>query len=155
MREVTWSSASAADVITARADGPSCAQAIVTFSARNAGGDPLWAFASTYYDMVAGGIAPEGAPPVTEAQMDRFLAGWADVSVMRSSELPLWRADAATLSESAGTFSYDTPFTREVYEMLRARDLPMICYAAAVETSHCLLIDPASSTPTKIVAFGP
>ena len=60
---MTWSSESAADTITTRSDGPSCAQAVVTFVARNANGDPLWAFASTYYDMTMGGIPPEGAPP--------------------------------------------------------------------------------------------
>lgn len=153
--DVTWSIEGAPDTITTRSDGPSCAQAVVTFVARNSAGDPLWAFASTYYDMTAGGIPPEGAPAVSAEQMDTFLAGWADVTTQRSSELPEWRADAATLTESAVTFAYDTPFERETYEMLRARDLPMICYAAAVEASQCLIIDPASHAPTMIVAYGP
>lgn len=153
--EVTWTNAARPDTITVRSEGPSCAQAIVTFAARNADGDALWAFASTYYDLTAGGIAPEGAPAVTAEQMDTFLAGWADVSTSRSGELPEWRADAATLSASAQTFSYDTPFDRETYEMLRARNLPMICYAAAVEATQCLVIDPASNAPTMIVAYGP
>jgi hypothetical protein len=153
--EVTWSNANAPDVITTRAEGPSCNQAVVTFVARNADGDALWAFASTYYDLTAGGAPPEGAPPVSNEEMDRFLAGWADVTLMRSGELPEWRADAETLSASVQTFSYDTPFDRETYEMLRARNLPMICYAAAVEGSQCLIIDPPTGAPIKIVAFGP
>jgi hypothetical protein len=136
-------------------DGPSCAQAVVTFVARNAEGDALWAFASTYYDMTAGGLPPEDAPGVSNEEMDRFLAGWADVSEMRSGELPEWRADAESLSASAQTFSYHTPFDRETYELLRARDLPMICYAAAVEGVQCLIIDPASHAPAMIVAYGP
>ena len=122
---------------------------------RNGAGDPLWAFASTYYDMSFGGIPPEGAAPVSDEQMNTFLAGWADVSEMRSTELPEWREGVATLSESAETFSYDTPFDRETYEMLRTRDLPMLCYASAVEASQCLIIDPASHAPTMIVAYGP
>jgi hypothetical protein len=153
--DVTWTSEQAPDVITASADGPSCAQAVVTFVARNADGDPLWAFASTYYDMTAGGVPPEGAPAVPVADVERFLAGWADVTTQRSGELPEWRAGVATLTESATTFAYDTPFDRETYEMLRARNLPMICYAAAVEASQCLIVDPASHTPTMIVAYGP
>ena len=152
---VAWTSADATDVITTSAQGPSCAQAVVTFVARNAAGDALWAFASTYYDLTAGGVPPDGAPPVSNEQMDEFLAGWANVSEMRTSELPEWRADAETLSASAQTFSYDTPFDRETYEMLRARNLPMICYAAAVEGTQCLIIDPASHAPIMIVAFGP
>jgi hypothetical protein len=153
--EVTWTSEAAPDVITTRADGPNCVQAVVTFVARNADGDPLWAFASTYYDMTAGGAPPEGAPAVPVEDMDRFLAGWADVTTRRSGELPEWREGVATLTESAATFAYDTPFDRETYEMLRARNLPMICYAAAVEASQCLIVDPASHSPTMIVAYGP
>jgi len=49
----------------------------------------------------------------------------------------------------------NTPFDRETYEMLRARNLAMICYAAAVEASQCLIIDPGSQAPTMIVAYGP
>lgn len=153
--DVTWSSESSPDTITTRSDGPTCAQAVVTLVARNAAGDPLWTFASTYYDMTAGGIPPEGAPAVTNEQMDAFLTGWADVTLQRSGELPKWREGVATLSTSASTFSYDTPFERETYEMLRARDLQMICYAAAVEATQCLIIDPASHAPTMIVAYGP
>lgn len=152
--EVTWSSESAPDTITTRSDGPTCAQAVVTFVARDSAGDPLWAFASTYYDMTAGGIPPEGAPAVTNEQMDTFLAGWADVTLQGSGELPEWREGVETLSASAQTFSYDTPFGREGYEMLRARNLQMICYAAAVEATQCLVIDPASHAPTMIVAYG-
>lgn len=153
--EVAWTNAEAPDVITTRAEGPSCAQAVVTFVARKANGDALWAFASTYYDLTAGGLPPEGAAPVTNQQMDTFLAGWADVTGMRSGELPEWRADAETLSASAQTFSYDTPFDRETYEMLRGRNLPMICYAAAVEGTQCLIIDPPTNAPIMMVAYGP
>lgn len=154
--QVSWSAEGAPDTITTRADGPSCAQAVVTFVARNSAGDPLWAFSSTYYDMTFGGIPPEGAPPVTNEQMDAFLAGWANVTEERTAAfLPEWREGFDTLSASAQTFSYDTPFDRETYEMLRTRDLPMICYAAAVEASQCLIIDPASRAPTMIVAYGP
>ena len=152
--EVTWSADAATDIVTARSDGPSCAQTAVTLVIRNANGDPLWAFASTYFDLTMGGVGPEGADVVTEEQMDTFLQGWANVSMMRSTELPEWRADAATLGESVQGLSYDTPFNRETYEMLRTSDVPMLCYAAAAEGSQCLIIDPASRSPIMIVAFG-
>lgn len=155
VHEVNWTSVSSPDAITTRSEGPSCAQAVVTFVARNSRGDPLWAFSSTYYDLTAGGAPPEDAPAVSTEQMDEFLGGWANVTVSSSGELPAWREDAATLTESASTFSYDTPFERDVYEMLRARDLTMICYAAAVEATQCLIVDPLSNAPTMIVAYGP
>jgi hypothetical protein len=153
--EITWSDESAPDLITTTSQGPSCLQAVVLFVLRNAEGDALWTFAGTHYDMTAGGTPPEDAPAVTDAQMDEFLAGWANVSQQRSGELPEWRAGVATLTESVQGFSYDTPFDHETYEMLRARNLPMLCYAAAAEASQCLVMDPASRSPTMIVAFGP
>ncbi|MCX7357319.1 MAG: hypothetical protein NT015_04115 [Alphaproteobacteria bacterium] len=152
---VTWSTDGADDTITTRSDGPTCAQAVVTFVARNSAGDPLWVFASTYYDMTSGGIPPEGAPAITDEQMDTFLAGWANVTLQRSGELPAWREGFDSLSASAQTFSYDTPFDRETYEAMRARNLQMICYAAAVEATQCLIIDPSSHAPIMIVAYGP
>ena len=87
--------------------------------------------------------------------MDEFLAGWANVSVMRSGELPAWREGAATLTESVQGFSYHTDFSREVYEAMRARNSAMLCFAAAAEASHCLIIDPATHAPSMIVAYGP
>lgn len=154
--EVTWSNAAAPDVVTATSAGPSCAQAVVTLVMRNAAGDPLLAFAATHYAMTAGDSPPpDGLPAVSDADMDRFLAGWANVTEMRSGALPEWRADAATLTESATTFAYVTPFSRDVYENMRSRDLPMVCYAGAVEGSRCLIIDPATGAPSEIVAYGP
>jgi hypothetical protein len=151
--DVAWTTEGAPDVITTRADGPTCLQAAVTLVARNADGEVLWTFISTYYDMTAGGIASADAPAVTPEQMDTFLASWASVTTKHSSELPAWAVGDATLT--APTFSYSTPFERETYEMLRARNLPMICYAAAAEATQCLVIDPSSHAPTMIVAYGP
>lgn len=153
--DVTWSSETQPDTITARSDGPTCAQAVVTFTVRNHAGDPLWAFATTYYDMASGGIPPEGAPAVTKEQMDTFLAGWANVTLARSGALPEWKEGAASLSESVAELSYSTPFSREAYEALRQRNLPEICYAASIEGTQCLIVDPASHAPTMIVAYGP
>ena len=151
---VTWSSAATPDVITARSDGPTCAQTIVTFTARNAQGDPLWAFASTYYAMTAGdGAPPEGYPPVSDEEMDRFLASWADVTEMRSGELPEWR-DVALIDSSDG-LAYATPLTFETYPIVRERNLPLICFAVGAEASQCLMIDPFSNAPALVVTVSP
>jgi hypothetical protein len=154
--EVTWSNALAPDTITARAEGPTCAQAVITLTIRNARGDALWAFAATHFAMTTGdGATPEDTPAVSEMEVDEFLTAWADVTQRRTGELPQWSAGASSLTESAETFSYDTPFERDVYEMLRARDLPALCFAAGAESSQCLIIDPASNAPTRIVTYGP
>lgn len=153
--QVVWTAAETPDVVTAYAHGPSCTQAVVTFVARNSEGDALWAFASTYYALTTGGAPPKGAPAVSQDEIDRFLAAWADVTEMRSGALPEWREGATTLTESAETFAYETPFDRDTYERLRARDLPMICFAAAVDATQCLIIDPATSRPAIMAAYGP
>jgi hypothetical protein len=151
---VTWSQSDAPDVITAHGEGPSCKQAVVTFVARNAQGDPLWTFASTYYDLKMGGIPPEGAAEVSEDELQRFLTSWADVTEIHANELPEWREDMSRPGEGVEALGYETPFDREVYEAMRTRNLPTICYAAAVAAVQCLIIDPASHAPTMIVAYG-
>ena len=152
---VGWSSEAAPDVVTARAEGPSCGQAVVTLVVRGSEGDPLWTFASPYYDMTAGGRGPEPLPQVSAEEMDRFLDGWSNVTINRSGELPEWREGAASLAESVEGASYHTEFERETYESLRARDLPQLCFAAGAEASHCLVMDPLSHSATVIVAYGP
>jgi hypothetical protein len=151
-KQITWSGEQP-DAVTARAEGPSCAQAVVTLTIRNAAGDPLWTFASTYQDMTIGGRS-DAPPAVSPADLDRFLASWVDVTLNRSGELPEWREGAATLSESVEGISYYTELDRDMYEMLRSRNLPQLCFAAAVEASQCLVMDPLSHAPIVIVAYG-
>jgi len=154
-REVTWSSTDAQDTVAARAEGPTCTQAAVILTIRSAGGELLWAFADSHYRLTLGEAPPEGGPETTPEEMDTFLDGWANVSLSRSGELPEWREGVASLSASAQTFSYDTPFDRETYEMLRGRNLAMLCYAAAPEGTECLIIDPITDAPIRMVAYGP
>lgn len=155
-REIAWSNPEPQDSVSARAEGPSCGQAALVLVVRNSAGDPLWTYASTYRLLTAGDAVPlESAPEITAEDVQSFLDAWADVTLMNTSRLPEWRADAATLSESAETFAYDTPYDREAYEMLRTRDLPMLCYAAGAESSQCVIIDPASRQPALMAAYGP
>jgi hypothetical protein len=151
--QATWTEDEASDTITTRSEGPTCLQAAVFLVARNGAGDVLWTFASTYYDMTTGGLAPEHAAPVSSQQMDAFLNSWADVTEKRTGELPQWRPGAA--APSAPTFSYSTDYPRETYEAIRARNARMICYAAAAEATQCLAIDPSTNAPALIVAYGP
>lgn len=152
-QQVTWSNADAPDTITARSEGPSCAQAVVLLVARNADGDPLWSHAMTYHDLNTGGPPPPDAPAVSAEQMDTFLRSWADVTVTTSNALPEWRdGDAGPAGE--GPLSYDAATDRPSYEAIRAQNLRVVCFAAAVESSHCLFIDPQTGVATMLVASG-
>ena len=152
--QVAWTNSDAPDTIIVRAQGPSCVQAVVTFIARNARGDPLWTFISTYHDMTTGGLAPADARPVSPEQIDRFLAGWANVTAQSSGRLPEWREGGQNVGSNGG-LTYTTSFARETYEAMRQRNLAMICYAAAVDATQCLVVDPSSNAPAMIVAYGP
>lgn len=151
--QVSWTDADAADTVIARSEGPSCAQAVVSLVVRDAHGDPLWTFISTYHDMTVGGVDHDQSPVSTE-QVDRFLANWANVTLQTSSRLPEWREGAANVG-SNGDLNYTTAFSRETYEAIRQRNALMICYAAAVDATQCLVVDPSSNVPSMIVAYGP
>ena len=152
--QVVWTNPDAPDTIAVRSEGPSCVQAVVTFIARNAQGDPLWQFISTYHDMTTGGVAPQDAPAVSSEQVDHFLASWANVTVQTSARLPEWPEGAENVGTNGG-LRYTTAFSRETYEAMRQRNLRMICYAAAVDATQCVVIDPSSNAPAMIVAYGP
>lgn len=152
--EIAWSADGAPDTVTARAEGPTCAQAFVTLTIRGAQGEPLWAYASTHYAMTAGdGALPADAPAVSNEAMSEFLRNWANIAVQHSNELPAWREGEA--GPRGETFGYHTDFPRDAYEMLRERNLTMACYASGAEAVECLVIDPFSHAPAKIVAYGP
>ena len=151
--QVLWTDAERLDTITVRAEGPSCAQATVSFIARNAQGDPLWTFINTYRDMTTGGAATNDMQAVSPEQVGHFLAGWANVTAQTSGQLPEWREGAENVGSNGG-LSYTTSFSREFYEAMRERNSRMICYAAAVAATQCLVIDPSSNSPAMIVAYG-
>jgi hypothetical protein len=152
--QVAWSEAETPDTISVRSEGPSCVQAVVSLVARNSHGDPLWTFISTYHDMTTGGVAPEDAPAVSSAHVQNFLLGWANVTAQTSGRLPEWREGTASIGSNGG-LTYNTSFSRESYEAMRQHNLRMICYAAAVDATQCLVVDPSSNAPAMIVAYGP
>jgi hypothetical protein len=151
--EITFSDPSKPDIVTARAEGPSCAQAIVTLTIRNADGDALWAFADTYQHMIAGDAPIEPAPKPED--VERFLKSWADVTLAKTSALPEWREGDEHLTGGDSGMSYSTALGREAYEELRKRDLNEACYAIHVEGSECIVMDPFAHTPISLVRFGP
>jgi hypothetical protein len=153
--QFTFSNSEAPDAASARAFGPSCNQAVVLLTLRNAAGDALWTHAGSYHAMVHGGPPPPGAPPVSEEDLQLFLNAWADVSINSSADLPPWSEDAARPGEEGQPFAYVTPFDREAYERLRAQDLAQVCFAAGAETSRCLVLDPATRTPALLAEYGP
>lgn len=154
-RTIDWPNADAPVEVSALAHGPTCEHAVATLTIRDDAGAPLWVHAATYYDLSVGGVAPESPEPVAQPELAQFLASWTDVTLMNASQLPQWSAEAASLSESADTFTYATAYDRDSYEAMREQNLPLLCYAAAAEATHCLAIEPVTRAPALIVAYGP
>lgn len=148
-RELRLTGADTSERITARSSGPSCAQAIVVWTLRGANGDPLFVFASTYADMANNPVDR----PVTTDTMDNFLRAWIRAPVQSSEpSLPDWPEGAASLAASAPeSASYDTPYERETYLALRARNLPLLCVFNSAESEQCLIVDPIAHAPTVIL----
>ena len=147
---VTFSNPARPDMITVRAEGPTCDQAVLTFILRNAEGDVLWAMAETMRAMTI------SDPPFTDARVSDFLRMWSEARSDRTSELPEWTEGAESLqaahADEGGVIS--TPFTRDDYEMNRSRNLPMLCMLNGHESGQCLIIDPLSSAPTIMMFQG-
>lgn len=151
--QVTWSSAQAQDTITATAEGPSCANAVLTFVVRTAEGEPIWAVAAPYAELTVGGRTdPES--DVAPETVQTFLESWVDVTLNTTEALPAWPEGADTLGGAVEGMAYYTELDREVYESLRTRNLNQLCYAAGVDASQCLVIDPQTNRPMRMVAFG-
>lgn len=151
---VEWSRDGVNDVITTSSDGPTCKQAAVTLVVRNADGNPLWVFASSHAALSTGDVLLTNPQDVSPEQIEAFLASWGEVSATRSGTLPEWAPDAAAPAAVDTAFTYQTPLAREAYNALRGSDVRMICYAVAVFTTQCLVIDPQSMRPTPIVTYG-
>jgi hypothetical protein len=146
-RNVRFSDDDTDDTLTVSASGPACGQAVLHLTIRAANGDPLWAFATIWKDM---GRSENPTPQ----DVDAFLAQWATVELKKSGTLPEWREGAGSLEESEQGGSMSTPYGREAYEALRARDLPLLCFLNSMESSQCLIVDPASHAPTAIIFMG-
>lgn len=151
--EVLFTNSETPDVFTASAEGPSCDQAVVSLTLRAADGTPLMTTSDIYTNIRFGGGRPPDAAPTSPEEMDQFLTGWANVSELKTGTLPAW-APGATAPEGDG-ISYSSDFGQEAYELMRARDSAMLCYAAGMEASSCIVVDPATNTPSKFVTFGP
>lgn len=148
-RELRLTNSDRPERITARSSGPSCAQTIVVWTLRDARGDPLFVFASTFSDMTNNPVDH----PVSTDVMDNFLRAWVRAPIQSSEpSLPDWPDGAESLGASAPAgASYDTPYERETYLALRARNLPLLCVLNSAESEQCLIVDPISHAPTVIL----
>lgn len=152
--EIAWSDPSTPDLLSARSVGADCVHAGVVLTITNRAGETLLTGEAGYAGMNFGDRTHD-LPPVSEAEMDAFLASWlGSVWVLRSSALPEWPAGASGLPFPAAGGGYETYLDRETYMNVRGRDLPVLCYDVASETAECFAYDPTTHGTIAIAVFG-
>jgi hypothetical protein len=123
-RNTEFTRPGAHDVITARAIGATCAEAIALYSVREADGHLVWTWAGPLRQLY--GDSADGA--------QAFLQQWALGNVATTSTAPEWSRLAAG----------QTTLDRLTYEDIRARNLPMLCHLSGAAREVCAFWEPAA-----------
>lgn len=146
---IAFTAPDAADIVEARAFGPTCANAVVTLVVRGADGTPLSVFSTAHPWLV--GVAAD--PASADAAVDNLLREWVQVKVDTTNSLPDWPQRANAFKDQLGAFM-TTPFDRDTYLDIRARGAPRLCFATGVSSGQCIYYDAKSGTAPKVLETG-
>lgn len=123
------------DRVVAALDGPRCDALAATLTIRRPDGALVWTYA-----VRADWLAPEAlGPGASKAAASAAAEAWSNVTVQRTGQFAAW---PQTVPGVEPTADMRTPFDREGYEEIRARNLPVVCFATGAETIDCLFWDP-------------
>ena len=125
-RNVSFTQANARDVVTTRAIGPNCGEAVALYAVREADGRLIWTWAGPLRQMYGDGATRDGA--------EAFLQQWALPTVATTSTAPMWQRLAPG----------QTTLDRLTYEDIRARNLPMLCHLSGTAREVCAFWEPAA-----------
>lgn len=128
-RDLSFSSAEAADRVTVRTLGPTCPQAIVVYAIHAEDGHPLWAWTAPV-PLAFGEVFHDADADIMRA----FLERWAQPHLTTTSEAP----DFALLAQGQSTLDQLT------YDDIRARNLPMLCHLSGTSRETCVFWEPAA-----------
>lgn len=128
-REIAFTGGEAADVVTARAVGPTCDKASGFYAIHDGEGHPIWAWAAPLPRAFG-----EIGPPEEPAHMREFLARWAEPRIATTNAAPAWN----TLEAGQTTLDQLT------YDDIRARNLPMLCHYSGTAQETCVFWEPAA-----------
>lgn len=125
-RAIAFSSAEADDVVEARALGADCGAAVAVYIVRSHEGVPIYAWAAPFHPTFGESFAPRAEGALSRQEMQAFLDRWAAPASAATAAAPAWH-DAIV-----------TPFDRETYEDVRARNAPMLCFLSSVARETCV-----------------
>lgn len=135
---------SAADTVTARTFGPACDKAVGVIAIAAEDGTPLYAWSAPLHPTFGNLFEPRVDGPTVETA-DEFLARWAALRIAQTGEAPPWAARAPAPPGA------QTTMDRELYEFIRARDLPMACHLSAVAREACVYFEPAAAAASPFL----
>jgi hypothetical protein len=128
-REIAFSNAEAADVITARSFGEGCRDAIGLITVTTADGAPVWSWTAPLHRV----FGDHFIEPEREA-MGVFLERWTETEISTTSGAP----EFSLLAPGQTTLDAMT------YEDVRARNLPMLCHYSGTARQACVFWEPAA-----------
>ncbi|MBS0384953.1 MAG: hypothetical protein JSS00_06355 [Proteobacteria bacterium] len=123
---IDFTGAGAHDVVTARAIGPTCEDAVALYAVREADGRLIWTWAGPLRQLYG---QSEGGP-----EPQAFLQQWARAAVTTTNTAPAWPRLATG----------QTTLDRLTYEDIRARNLPMLCHLSSNAREVCAFWEPAA-----------
>jgi hypothetical protein len=123
---VAFSSPDAHDAVEARAIGADCGAAVAVYVVRSHEGVPIYAWAAPMHPTFGDSFAPRVEQPLSRREMQSFLDRWAAAASATTGAAPAWHEGIVT------------PFARETYEDIRARDAPMLCFLSGVARETCI-----------------
>jgi hypothetical protein len=129
-REITFTQADAADTVTTRSFGESCAHAIGLFTIAASDGAPVWAWAAPLARQFGDDFAADSE------SMRAFLERWGDPEIATTGAAPEW----AQLAPGQTTLDQLT------YSDIRARNLPMLCHYSGTARQVCVFWEPAAAS---------
>lgn len=130
--------ASADDSVIVRTLGPSCDKAIGVLTITTEDGRPLYAWTAPLHPTFGNLFETRADGPSAETA-DQFLTRWAVLHVTTTADAPAWPARAVSPP------GVSTTLDRDLYEFLRARELPLACHLSAVAHETCIYYEPAAA----------
>ena len=138
-RQIAFTSRRAQDVLEVRAAGVTCANAVVTVSARQRDGRPVLAFAMPL-SWLHEDIDP--AKPLRPEELSSLLEAYAAAAMLEpgAKSLPAWKQGEQSPGFDHG-MELSSPLERVTYETLRSSRPTMLCLRDSFESGVCYAWD--------------
>ncbi|MGE0828384.1 MAG: hypothetical protein AB7O04_03420 [Hyphomonadaceae bacterium] len=126
-------------VISAAANGPSCADAVATLTIANAAGVALWTQAYPVAQVMSLADRSQNPEALREA-----LDEWINpdtIGTHTTSDLPAWGEGQEAPASGEFPFYPEEGIDRAAYEALRAAALPTFCHVQGMESIACVALE--------------